>query len=305
MERIDQFEIYQLGSAVHPLLTFRSPNPDATEVLVALLQARARLEPLLAAESPIPLGITRSAVEALVSEVVAIIENAFQEPDGSPKFPETGATMPGWRLFDLSTAAREFEAVFKAEMRTASTYSVPKRAAFDTATMVDGAQDLIPADLRRHLGDKAETELRSGGKAYAFGLFTAAGYHICRAVESALGKYHDAFCGPASKRMTMNDYIDALEKFVGAEGTPEPEARTLHNLKQVKDNSRNPLMHPRAVLEETDAYILINECVASMTCMVREIDAMQASMQPSLLPAAGQPGAGIAALVQGGGGQTP
>tara|TARA_R110000868_G_scaffold347695_2_gene608662 strand:- start:129 stop:905 length:777 start_codon:yes stop_codon:yes gene_type:complete len=253
------------------------------------------LTPLVEIDPPFQIGITKPVVSALLSEIEKVRQTHFEDEEGKTKFPDADAIIQSWQLNSLTSAAREFEAVFKAEMRNAATYSVPKRAAFDTATMVGNARELIPVDLRSVLGVKAELELMAGGKAYAFGLFTAAGYHVCRAVEALLAEYHTMFCGqPTSNRMTMNDYISELEQIIEAGGSPVPDKRTVHNLKQVKDFSRNPLMHPRSVLEETDAYLLINESVAAMTCMSREMSDAECETQPSMFSASEDEKIGVA-----------
>ena len=112
------------------------------------------------------------------------------------------------------------------------------------------------------------SEYRNAGRCFAFGLWTAAGYHSCRAVEAVLRCYHFEFSGKeAIEGKTWHNLIDDLEK---SEQKHKPGEKTLFYLRQLKDSERNPLMHVRVVLDEQDADLLLNSAKIVMVLMARE-----------------------------------
>lgn len=110
-------------------------------------------------------------------------------------------------------------------------------------------------------------------------------------VDLILQAYFQLFCGAQSPTLkTWGEYIDALQKVrKAAKGSaPVPSEKTLSELQQMKDDYRNPIMHPRVVLKESDARMLFNNGESLIIAMAQEI-ASSKSIQPSLalVPPAG------------------
>lgn len=74
---------------------------------------------------------------------------------------------------------------------------------------------------------------------------------------------------------------------------PHLSEKTLVELRQMKDDYRNPLMHPRVVLTESDAKMLFNNGESVIIGMAQDLVAAK-SAQPALTlvqsvsPASGQ-----------------
>jgi hypothetical protein len=62
-----------------------------------------------------------------------------------------------------------------------------------------------------------------------------------------------------------------LEKAVVAGFAPTAETQTLVYLNQLRDSSRNPIMHPRIVLDETDAFEIFDLGRGAITRMTKEL----------------------------------
>jgi len=94
---------------------------------------------------------------------------------------------------------------------------------------------------------EAIPDVKEGARCLAYGLPTAAGFHVFRAVESVLRKYHAHVTeGKAPQNMrNMGVYIKSLE--TSGKGDP----KVIAALKQMKDLHRNPVSHPEAPV--TDA----------------------------------------------------
>ena len=91
--------------------------------------------------------------------------------------------------------------------------------------------------------------------------------------------YHHVFCTTASNgRLDWGGYLKNLEKAVN----PKPADKTLAEFRQMKDDYRNPLMHPRVVLTESDARMLLNNGESLIIAMAQEVLSINANNQPSL-----------------------
>jgi hypothetical protein len=113
-------------------------------------------------------------------------------------------------------------------------------------------------------------------------LFTASGYHACRALEAVIEDYYRLFCRTEGAKKSWWEYIDALEKMAASapEGEPRPQPRTMVYLSQTKDAFRNGLMHPRYVLNDLEAETFFTSVKVAMTAMALEMKAAGAP-QPS------------------------
>lgn len=91
--------------------------------------------------------------------------------------------------------------------------------------------------------------------------------------------YYGVFCGTSAKALlNWGDYLKDLEKAKN----PTPEGKTLSEFRQMKDDYRNPLMHPRVVLTESDARMSFNNGESLIIAMAQEIAQHKANSQPSL-----------------------
>jgi hypothetical protein len=80
---------------------------------------------------------------------------------------------------------------------------------------------------------------------------TAAGFHILRSVELTIRQYLTAIPGfvMPPNRQNWGEYLDLLKKNQAAK-------EVYDHLYNIKDNYRNPLMHPEDTLEIDEAVSL-------------------------------------------------
>lgn len=300
VDRINQYAFYDLGNIFKQF--FKAEQDVATgSVFFEVMQARSSLGRLLKDGEPIQLGLSRGPAENLLKVLNDIYaEHFMEEKDGKQhyRFPvESDPPIPAWRWNYIGHALERFETVFQEEMREAATYHVPRRGIYWTPALVDSAHETFPADVRGHIPPKALDEWRGAGRCLAFGLLSASGFHVARAVEGTMEAYHALFCGAGGKTMkTWNDYIEALAAI--DQGTrPLPTPKILDELRQMKENYRNPIMHPRVVLTEPDARMLFNDGESVIIAMAQEMKTVGDRAQPTLAlvtPDEGQSPAGRA-----------
>jgi hypothetical protein len=283
VERINPFAFYDLAQTLSKLGTIpdsSSVNAAFMEVLTANNAANA-----LVGGKPLALGTSKASAESLLGCITAIMDRHFWSLDEKGqrtiRFPPDNVVFASWELNAYRQALATFETVFREEMREAATYYVPRRGIFYTPALVDTADESFPADLRPFIPDKCRADWCSAGRCLAFNILSASGFHVARAVEGTLELYYEKFCGKKpDDSMSWGHFLNDLEK---VKGTPAPDPKTLSEIRQMKDDYRNPLMHPRVVLTEGDARMLFANGESLIIAMAQEIRAVvQSGTQPSL-----------------------
>lgn len=160
----------------------------------------------------------------------------------------------------------QFRTALLAELGVLPTYFVSQKEGFDTLTLLDNGPALFPLSLKAKapeaVFDAAET-----GKALAFELATAVGFHVFRALEAVLRRYYTEVSkgAPAPKVRSIGVYVRAMQKLkVG-------DPKILAALDQIKDLHRNPLVHPEAVLNMDAAVALVGIARSAIGAMLNEL----------------------------------
>ncbi|WP_395443549.1 hypothetical protein [Caulobacter sp. UC70_42] len=282
VDRINQFAFLDLGKKLQAL----SSAPDATVLsdrVFAVLNAKSAMSDLLSGK-PVPLGVSRAKAEALGSALEKLIAGHLAKEGGGIKWD---ADIPDWRWHTVTVAVTAFETVFSEEMREADTYRVPTRGIYSTSKLIDAADETFPEDLRPIIPEKTRLDWCAAGRCLAFNLLSASGFHVARAVEGTVESYYQLATGKQKTLNSWNDYIKALEPLVTApspDGKLQPSAKVIGELKQMKDDYRNPIVHPRVVLSEPDARMLFANGESVIIAMAQEIrDVQQATPINALL----------------------
>ena len=271
MERIDQLLFYRLAAHLDALRKLKASD-DLVQIFLGLSAANRTLHSVLESSHGIQLRYSRPAADGLLIRISTCISQHFQSTDSKGntilKMPDE---MPEYAL-QFESVIQTFETNLAAELREAPTYYVSKRGAYDTADLVDHAERVLEESLHATMGEKAVREYKAAGRCYAFGLPTATGFHVCRAVEAMLENFYKLYSGKDETLKSWHDYIVSLTKIAGEDNDiPKPQSRTLNDLERLKDSSRNPIMHPRVVLDEVDADILLSEGKNVITLMALEM----------------------------------
>lgn len=280
MERINQFSFYRLGQTLRQLSQYKG-EVRPIDCFWEVWGAKAAIEALINGV-PLPIGVSKFAATELLSALTQIYSAHFEtvEPDGSKsiRFPgEDDPLIPSYYWIGIENSLARFETVFSAEMAETATYFVPRRGIFSTPALVDTADESFPVHLHSVIPEKTREEWRSAGRCLAFNLLSASGFHVARAVEGMLEVYYQTFCSqPDATLKTWGDYHDKLKKLATKEPPPEPcpSQKVLDELLQMKDDYRNPIMHPRVVLKESDARMLWDNGESLIIAMAEELEAV-------------------------------
>lgn len=270
MEKVNAYWFYDLGRELRAVASLPDGG-DANTAVMPIINAHWRLTNLVTKGDPIPLGVSKASAQTLLSHLNGCFDHFMVDNgEGGRKFqwPSDGDKMPSWLYVSFRFDLERFETIFSAEMTDTATYFVPRRGIFNTAALVDTADEAFPAEIRGFIPQKTQDDWRSAGRCLAFNLLSASGFHVARAVEGTLEAYYQSFTGKTGTENGWNDYIKALE---GVTGLKPPSPKTIAGLRQMKDDYRNPLMHPRVVLNEPEARILFANGESLIMAMAGEI----------------------------------
>lgn len=290
MERVNEYPLYELGKTCQAIASYQGDVAPAS-AFWDVFNAGSNLDQILGG-NPFPLGVSRAAAQALRQELGGIWREHFsgpEKPDGTRdfRFPQDGdPPIPAWRWNSIRAALSRFETIFAAEIAEGSTYFVPRRGIYSTPALVDTADEAFPEALRGFIPEKTKEDWRSAGRCLAFNLLSASGFHVARAVEGTLEAYYQLFSGnPDAMLRSWAEYVTELNKIAKTKPTPAPEPRTLTELDQMRQDYRNPLMHPRVSLNDADARILFNNgesLIIGMASEICKVRSAQGGIQPAL-----------------------
>lgn len=278
VERVNHFPLYELGKSLQRLASVLEPDEiNVRRLYTPFRNSMAALDGLLNG-NPFPLGISKKAAADLKIAIEEEFTFRFVKYDGKKQkitFPDSNIKADSWEFSTITHALSKFELIFSTEMSELSTYFVPQRGIYSTPALIDSADKSFPSAVFGHVPDKARADWRSAGRCLAFNLLSATGYHVARAVEATLEVYYQLYTGDTRTLNGWNDYIKTLESVAASGSSPSPATKTMGELRQMKDDYRNPLVHPRVTLTENEARMLFDNGESLIIAMAEEIKAIR------------------------------
>lgn len=255
MQRINLAYFYDLGAAMRPLSGLK-PDQTLSECWVMLYEAERQLGFLM--DSSLLSPAIRSSYET-GQKLRSALKTLTATTDWTKKLGMN-------EVYSVTSAAKDFQTIVRAELGISDAYFVSRKAAYDTLALVQNAEAMFSPDLPSKVKE-AIPEIREAGKCLAYELSTAAGFHLFRALELVLRSYWAVVAKgkPQPKQKNLGVYLDHLEK--GNFGDKKVRA----TLKQIKDLHRNTLIHPEDVLQVDDAIGLFGIAQSAINAMLKAI----------------------------------
>jgi hypothetical protein len=264
MLRVDCYDFYKLGVQIHPL-TFLADDATLNDAWISLYFGKQELNTFF---STFPLKTSRNPANELYAALVEIVPDdishvRFSDDDGNPRvltFVETSR---------VRNAAKEFETVLKAELNGWDAFFVSQKGAYSTTDLITRAESLIPSEsTRKFLSPEALEDIRQAGRCLAFNLGTAAAFHIARCTETFIWKYYELIVGrlPPVKMRNWAAYIRNLN------ACGNVDSKVIGWMTQIKDQYRNPVLHPNESVSPDDALEFINACISLMRCITKKLE---------------------------------
>jgi hypothetical protein len=267
MLRVDCYRFFQLGQRIHPLTAIKDEEL-LVNVWFDLFQAKSDLNSFF---QTFPLRISRDLATKLYSALTALVPDDFTGTEFGNE--ADGWTAVGHRGFVIRQAATNLETVLAAELNNFDTYFVSQKGSFSTPDLIEHAEIMLPDGIRSQLSKDAVEDFRLAGRCLAFNLGTAAAFHIARATEEVIRKYYTLVVGtvPPVKMRSWGVYHKNLIK------CKKSNSKVLGWLDHIKDEYRNPVLHPDETVTPDGALVFINACSSLIIMMVTEIARLQAA----------------------------
>lgn len=166
----------------------------------------------------------------------------------------------------IRDACQKFDAALDAELQLRAAFIVtPKR--FDLANLLGTPEKLLGEEARAKLSSIARFDFSSACRAIAFGLPTAAAFHLMRCVEATLRDYYCKIIKRGRvKGLMWHPMLTHLRKRQDA-----PPKALLDHLDNIRANFRNPTQHPDARFELEEAQDLLSVSIDALNRMARDM----------------------------------
>jgi hypothetical protein len=238
--------VYRLAALVHCLL-YTNDDQDISGALTVLNTFITD-----SANEEISLEFSRSRGKAIVLRDT--LESIFQ----------TLKTKND--LMNVRNRINEFEISFFDELSKVHVLHITKKGNLSIHSLVAGASKGFSHSSS--LSDRCRYEIDESGKCLACNRPTASGFHILRSVEVCIEDYFSAgnLPMPPTNRQNWGQYITDLKN----NGASRP---VTDSLQFIKDNFRNPLMHPHDGLDIGEAIKLFCVCEQMTAALVNDMKA--------------------------------
>jgi hypothetical protein len=263
MKRVNGHRFYELAVKVHPLVDVR-PEQVLKEFFFPLWEAR---EAILDLFQEMPLRICLAPAHKIIEAIDSILPREWKEAIKHFKSEDS----LGGPAYAISEGAREFETVLAAEVPNLDTYLVSQKGTHSTPDLIERAEIMFPESIRKRLPTVAVSDIRLAGRCLALDNPTASVFHVLRAVESVMAEYFNLVTGkPMPTRMrNWGIYLKALEKH------PDSSAKVVAFLDHLRENYRNPILHPDVLVTEDEAEAFLGAAVSGIRMLVLEIQSLE------------------------------
>jgi hypothetical protein len=161
------------------------------------------------------------------------------------------------------------------ELAALDAFYVVPQGAFSMPVLIDAA-DRAAGPMHEQLPTQVREDLKAAGRCLAFDLPTAAGFHTARALEAhMLALRLAAGCAAlTANNRNWGQYINDIEQ------KSNVSASVITTLRGVKDNYRNPLVHPEFTMDAQDALLFWTTCIGLIGSMSKEIGRLVPAAKP-------------------------
>jgi hypothetical protein len=251
------FEFYAVAVYLHPILELQEDG-DRTMRIKRFVEARCALSTFCGelVEKFLP-----SAKDQAGYLMKVIDDVVFQRLQGKE------ALILGSGLNVIQKGIRKFETLVEDEIQKAPIFCLDRIGNLSTESLLDGAHKGYAPEAVGVLTRACKDEIDESGRCLAYERATASGFHILRSVEIAVRFYLlsiPGFVMPPLRRQNWGEYIKLLHD----NNAGKVAVDTLHN---IKENYRNPLMHPEDTLQLNEAISLFSVCQSMIETLVADM----------------------------------
>ena len=254
MIRISLPYVYDLAVQLEPLGTLHAGKYG--DVFLKLLTARQKIDELINSSVFAPtLRSSRNFADHLLTALDVFMDGKNLSDD-----------LEYTDIFPVVSAFTQYKIALLTEFGVVPSYFVTQKGGFDTLSLLDHAHTLFSPDLMSKVPE-AQFDVTEAGKALAYELGTACGFHVFRVTEAVLRRYYTQVTGGKAppKVRNVGVYINAMRTAQCG------DEKILSALKQMADLHRNPLVHPEVALTMDEAISIIGIARSVVTAMLSEL----------------------------------
>ena len=192
-----------------------------------------------------------------------------------PSGADDERTVSEFEAWMIQYQRNQFREVFLAELNILPSFLVIEKEGYDVNILIDNGWKLFPP-LTLGKCPEARWDMNEAGKALAFELATACGFHVFRVIEAVLKRYWDHVSGGKARPNleTIGNYVKELEKHnLG-------EKKIWETLRQLANLHRNPLIHPEVILTVEEAIETLGIARSAIGAMLRVMPEIQPPTTP-------------------------
>jgi len=267
MKQISIFDFYLLGKSLEPLfqLDWTTPVNDGG---FAALAAYRQLKEVVREDSVFPKA-SRAAATALMT----VLEKHFGdglEVELPTFYEEDSRSTMGSNAEEIVAAVKEFDTVFKNDVPSMTVFSAEKKGIYSTLDLIDHADDHFPAWAAKNLPAQARTDILAAGRCLAFNVPTATAFHVWRALEVVFGEYFVVLTGKTFEEVPGSRNWGAYIKALNGAGA---DKKITGNLDHIREEYRNPVMHPNINVSPEEAFSLFGVGVSAISQLMQAMHA--------------------------------
>jgi len=173
-------------------------------------------------------------------------------------------------------ALTEFQTVLGAECPTLDVYFISQKRAFDMRTIIKEAERILSRTHILDLDQGTIDDIREAGKCLAYEVPTAVCFHVFRAIERVGLKYFPILGVTEPKNRSLGILIDELKKL-------NVESKIIEILKHMKDNYRNPIIHPEEFVTNDQAADLFTFAISVIGIVLNDQNNEKKRRAPSCI----------------------
>lgn len=168
---------------------------------------------------------------------------------------------------EIEEAINKLDATLDAELKLRFAYIVtPKRFSLDA--LLSSPKKLFASNVFDQFPPMCKYDFWYACRCIAYGLGTAAAFHIMRGTEGILKHYYCTIVKRGRvKKLMWNNMVEHLRK--RRDAPPKP---LLDNLDNIRSNFRNPTQHPEARYDMDEAQDLLSIGIEVTNRMIKDIN---------------------------------
>lgn len=275
--------LYQLGFITSQLKAkIFEPQTRVIDILPICAMLHAQLADM-SKGSPVPFDGTGKVMKEFLDTIDDLKRQITGDEILNVKISEI---VFDYRLNDVLT---RLESILGQELDAMPIWFVTKRRAYSIDALIDNAETIFDAKTILLLSARTILDVRQAGRAIAFEVPTAAGFHAVRATEAVARGYHEIIIGARPGEDTpLGPLVNALRKTRdGLLASRAIDKEDLLNividmLSRINNVYRKPIAHPDMVLDLQGAMNVFDSAKCAIDLMLEDAEHKHSS--PPIAP---------------------